>query len=71
MRGMLWFLILFFIKKPVHSQKLSEEIVVRKGERNPRLGTIYPHLNLKEMGLIFDEEKEGKSITYKLKPKGR
>lgn len=73
MRGMLGFLILFLLsKKTVHGQVLSAKIAVRKGERKPGPGTIYSApKNLKEMGFIFDQKKEGKGITYKLDQKAR
>ena len=73
MRGLLGFLILFLLsKKPMHGQELAAEIANRKGERKPSPGTIYPALkNLKEMGFIMGEEKEGKTITYSLTPKGQ
>ena len=54
----------------MHGQELSAELTVRKGERKPGPGTIFLHLNLKEMGYIFDKEKEGKTITCKLTPIG-
>ena len=73
MRGLLGFLILFLLsKKPMHGQELAAEIANRKGERKPSPWTIYPSLkNLKEMGFIIGEEKEGKTITYSLTPKGQ
>ena len=71
MRGMLGFLILFLLsKKPMHGQELAEEIARRKGEK-PSPGTIYPALkNLREMGFISADEKEGKTIVYTLTERG-
>jgi PadR family transcriptional regulator len=70
MRGMLGFLILFLLsKQPMHGQALANEIASRKGEK-PSPGTIYPALkNLREAGFII-EEKEGKTIVYKLTGRG-
>ncbi len=43
----------------------------KKGER-PSPGTIYPALkNLREMGFISAEEKEGKIIVYSLTQRGK
>ena len=72
MRGMLGFLILFLLsKKPMHGQELADEIARRKGEK-PSPGTIYPALkNLREMGFIVEEEKEGKTIVYSLTQRGK
>jgi DNA-binding PadR family transcriptional regulator len=72
MRGMLGFLILFLLsKKPMHGQELADEIARRKGEK-PSPGTIYPALkNLREMGFIVEEEKEGKAIVYSLTQRGK
>jgi DNA-binding PadR family transcriptional regulator len=72
MRGMLGFLILFLVsKKPMHGQEIAEEIARRKGEK-PSPGTIYPALkNLREMGFIISEEKEGKTIVYTLTDRGK
>jgi DNA-binding PadR family transcriptional regulator len=71
MRGMLGFLILFLLsKRPMHGQELAEEIARRKGEK-PSPGTIYPALkNLREMGFIGSDEKEGKTIVYTLTERG-
>ncbi len=71
MRGMLSFLLLFLLsKKPMYGQELANELEKRKGDR-PSPGTIYPALkDLKEEGLI-KEKKEGKTITYHLKPLGK
>ncbi|MBI2631588.1 PadR family transcriptional regulator [Candidatus Pacearchaeota archaeon] len=71
MRGMLSFLILFFLsKKEMNGQEISQEIEKRKGDK-PSPGTIYPALkNLKEEGLI-KENKIGKSINYNLTNEGR
>jgi len=70
MRGMLSFLILFMLsKKHMHGQEISDELEKRKGTR-PSPGTIYPALkSLKESGFI-EEEKEGKTITYRLTKDG-
>jgi PadR family transcriptional regulator, regulatory protein PadR len=72
MRGMLGFLILFLLsKKPMHGQEIAEEIARRKGEK-PSPGTIYPALkNLREMGFIVGDEKEGKTITYAITDRGK
>ena len=72
MRGMLGFLILFLLsKQPMHGQELADEIAKRKGEK-PSPGTIYPALkNLREMGFISAEEKEGKTIVYSLTQRGK
>ena len=70
MRGMLSFLILFFLsKRPMHGQEIANELEKRKGVR-PSPGTIYPALkHLKESGLI-KEKKEGKNIIYSLTEEG-
>ena len=72
MRGMLGFLILFLLsKKPMHGQEIADEITRRKGEK-PSPGTIYPALkNLRQMGFINSDEKEGKTIVYTLTERGR
>jgi DNA-binding PadR family transcriptional regulator len=72
MRGMLGFLILFLLsKEPMHGQEIAEEIARRKGEK-PSPGTIYPALkNLREMGFISSQEKEGKTIVYTLTDRGK
>ena len=72
MRGMLGFLILFLLSKhPMHGQELADEIAKRKGEK-PSPGTIYTAIkNLREMGFISVEEKEGKTIVYTLTPRGK
>jgi PadR family transcriptional regulator, regulatory protein PadR len=72
MRGMLGFLILFLLSKhPMHGQELADEIAKRKGEK-PSPGTIYPAIkNLREMGFISVEEKEGKTIVYTLTQRGK
>ena len=71
MRGMLSFLILFFLsKKPMHGSAIADEIEKRKGAR-PSPGTIYPALkSLKQDGLI-KEEKKGKTLIYSLTPQGK
>jgi hypothetical protein len=70
MRGMLGFLILFLLsKEEMHGQALADEIARRRGER-PSPGTIYPALkSLREAGFI-SEKKEGKTIVYRLTPRG-
>ena len=70
MRGMLSFLILFLIsKKPMHGQELADEIEKRKGLR-PSPGTIYPALKyLKNNGFV-KENKEGKTLIYRLTKEG-
>jgi hypothetical protein len=57
---MLGFLILFLLsKKPMNGQEIADEIANRKGER-PSPGTVYPALkNLRLMGFIGIEEREG------------
>ena len=72
MRGMLGFLILFILsKKPMHGQEIADEIGRRKGEK-PSPGTIYPAIkNLRELGFITIDEKEGKTIVYTLTEKGQ
>ncbi|MDQ3837824.1 MAG: PadR family transcriptional regulator [Thermoproteota archaeon] len=72
MRGMLGFLILFLLsKRPMNGQEIADEIANRKGER-PSPGTIYPALkNLRLMGFITIEEKEGKAISYSLTGRGK
>jgi PadR family transcriptional regulator, regulatory protein PadR len=69
---MLGFLILFLLsKKPMHGQEIADEITRRKGEK-PSPGTIYPALkNLRQMGFINSDEKEGKTIVYTLTERGR
>jgi len=71
MRGLLGFLILFLLsKKKMHGQELADEIAKRRGEK-PSPGTIYPALKgLREAGFL-DEQKEGKTITYGLTPRGK
>ena len=71
MRGLLGFLILFLLsKKEMHGQELADEIAQRKGEK-PSPGTIYPALKgLREAGFL-EEEKQGKTITYSLTPRGK
>jgi PadR family transcriptional regulator, regulatory protein PadR len=72
MRGMLGFLILFLLsKRLMNGQEIADEIANRKGER-PSPGTIYPALkNLRLMGFITIEEKEGKAISYSLTERGK
>jgi DNA-binding PadR family transcriptional regulator len=69
---MLGFLILFILsKKPMHGQEIADEIGRRKGEK-PSPGTIYPAIkNLRELGFITIDEKEGKTIVYTLTEKGQ
>ncbi len=71
MRGLLSFHVLFLLsKKPMHGERLAEEIGKRRGEK-PKAGTIYPALkDLKEKGLIKGEKK-GKIIVYSLTGEGR
>lgn len=71
MRGMLGFLILFLLsKKPMHGQEIADELAKRRGDR-PSPGTIYPALkSLKDAGFLHEEEKIGKTITYRLTPRG-
>jgi PadR family transcriptional regulator PadR len=72
MRGLLGFLILFLLsKKSMHGQEIADEIATRKGDR-PSPGTIYPALkNLREMGFISTDEREGKTIVYTLTERGK
>ena len=72
MRGMLGFLILFLLsRRPMNGQEIADEIADRKGER-PSPGTVYPALkNLRLMGFISIEEKEGKAISYCLTERGK
>jgi DNA-binding PadR family transcriptional regulator len=71
MRGFLGFLILFLLsQKSMHGQEIANEITKRKGEK-PSPGTIYPALkSLREAGFL-EEEKQGKTITYTLTPRGK
>jgi DNA-binding PadR family transcriptional regulator len=71
MRGLLGFLVLFLLsKQPMHGQEIAIELAKRRGEK-PSPGTIYPALkSLKNAGFL-SEEKEGKTITYKLTPRGK
>ena len=71
MRGLLGFLVLFLLsKQPMHGQEIASELAKRRGEK-PSPGTIYPALkSLKNAGFL-SEEKEGKTITYKLTPRGK
>lgn len=71
MRGLLGFLILFLLsKKPMHGQEIANELEKRRGEK-PSPGTIYPALkSLRDAGFL-SEEKEGKTITYSLTPRGK
>ena len=70
MRGLLGFLILFLLsKKPMHGQEIANELAKRRGEK-PSPGTISPAIrSLTDLGFL-SEEKEGKTITYRLSPKG-
>lgn len=55
----------------MNGQEITNEIANRKGER-PSPGTIYPALkNLRLMGFINIEEKEGKTISYSLTQRGK
>jgi DNA-binding PadR family transcriptional regulator len=71
MRGMLSFMILWLLtKKPMHGQKIAEEIAKRRGIK-PTPGTIYPALrDLNKRGLIR-REKKGRTIVYSLTEKGK
>ncbi len=54
----------------MHGQEIADDIARRKGDK-PSPGTIYPALkSLREAGFL-NEEKEGKTITYSLTPKGK
>ena len=54
----------------MHGQEIADDIARRKGDK-PSPGTIYPALkNLREAGFL-NEEKEGKTITYSLTPRGK
>jgi PadR family transcriptional regulator, regulatory protein PadR len=53
----------------MHGQEIATELEKRRGEK-PSPGTIYPALkSLKDAGFL-SEDKEGKTITYKLTSKG-
>ena len=71
MRGMLSFLILFFLsKKSMNGAEISNELEKRRGSK-PSPGTVYPALkSLKESGFI-KEKKEGKTISYSLTTDGK
>jgi PadR family transcriptional regulator len=70
MRGLLGFLVLFLVsKKPMHGQEVASELAKRRGEK-PSPGTIYPALkSLKDAGFL-SKVKEGKTIIYRLTPRG-
>ena len=70
MRGLLGFLILILLsKKPMHGLELPTELALIRGEK-PSPGKIYPALrSLKDLRFL-SEDKEGKTITYRLSPKG-
>ena len=56
-------------KKPMHGQEIASELAKRRGEK-PSPGTIYPALkSLKDAGFL-SEVKEGKTIIYRLTPRG-
>jgi PadR family transcriptional regulator, regulatory protein PadR len=56
-------------KNPMHGQEIASELAKRRGEK-PSPGTIYPALkSLKDAGFL-SEVKEGKTIIYRLTPRG-
>ncbi len=71
MRGMLSFMILWFLqKKPMYGEELAQELGKMKGGK-PTPGTIYPALKqLKEKGQITSH-KEGKKVIYSLTDEGK
>jgi len=55
----------------MNGQEIADEIANRKGER-PSPGTVYPaSKNLRLMGFIEIEEREGKAISYSLTERGK
>ncbi len=71
MRGMLSFLILFFLsKKPMNGQEIALEIEKRKDEK-PSPGTIYPALKHLREEKFIHEKKEGKTVNYTLTDLGK
>ena len=65
-RGFLGYIILWILRnKPLKGSEISEEIEKRKGKKlSP--GTLYPALkDLKEKGLIVDDEEKRYSLTKK------
>ena len=53
----------------MHGQEIASELAKRRGEK-PSPGTIYPALkSLKDAGFL-SEVKEGKTIIYRLTPRG-
>ena len=71
MRGMLSFLILFFLsKKQMSGQEIGNELAKRKGIR-PSPGTIYPALKRLRNARLIKEKKEGKNIKYSLTDDGK
>ncbi|MFH0949011.1 MAG: PadR family transcriptional regulator [Candidatus Aenigmatarchaeota archaeon] len=71
MRGLLSFMILWFLsKKSMHGQELADEIEKKRGER-PKAGTLYPALKyLKNRGLIKGQRR-GNVIVYSLTKSGK
>src|SRR5437899_3800275 len=71
MRGMLSFMVLWFLsKRPMYGQELATEIGKRRGDK-PNPGTIYPALkDLSNRGMI-KAHLEGRNSVYELTEQGR
>lgn len=71
MRGMLSFLILWFLsKKDMYGQELAKEIGKRRGT-TPNPGTIYPALRELKKRSLIESKKEGRITNYHITEKGR
>ncbi|MDW7727753.1 MAG: PadR family transcriptional regulator [Candidatus Methanoperedens sp.] len=70
MRGMLSFLIMWFLsKRPMYGEEIAQELEKMKGNK-PTPGTIYPALkHLQNNGLVTSQ-KDGRNIIYSLTEKG-
>ena len=70
MRGMLSFLIMWFLsKRPMYGEEIAQELEKMKGSK-PTPGTIYPALkHLQNAGLV-SSQKDGRNIIYSLTEKG-
>lgn len=70
MRGMLSFLIMWFLsKRPMYGEEIALELEKMKGNK-PTPGTIYPALkHLQNNGLVTSK-KDGRNIIYSLTEKG-
>ena len=70
MRGMLSFLIMWFLsKRPMYGEEIALELEKMKGNK-PTPGTIYPALkHLQNNGLVISR-KDGRNIVYSLTEKG-